>query len=424
MNRKILVVDESRLIREYLKARLEGFGFEVHLAQTGFEGNLKIRRELPSLIIMDYFLSRMSCTEVLKNKLADPNARDIPVIMLATKLTRDRLLELAKFKIQKFFSKPIKIDSLISAISEILDVELEIDDTPCIIDVHFNDGILFVEVARGLNAEKIDLLPYKITEILKLYQVAVPKILIMMTDLQLGPADNVKLGGFLASIRQTTGTPLAGIRILTTSQEVKDLVASIPEFSGLEVAEDITSAMDGLLGVKVSDFIEEGLNTVKQDILRAAEPLKEQRDEGIGFHFQEDRHTESNDEPTGELWRGTTIAVVDDDPVIRQLVKTAFERLGSRVRDYENGRVFLDDLDGDRPDLILLDLMMPEADGFVVMSELVKRSIQIPIIVLSALSKKETVVRARKAGVMSYLIKPIKPELILAKTAEVLRSNF
>ena len=174
MGKKILVIDESTLIQEYMRQKLETFGFEVVVAQTGFEGNLKVRSELPDLIIMDYFLSRVSSTELLANKMADPNASRIPVIMLANQLTRERVLEVARFKIRKFFSKPIKIDSVVMAISEILGVELKIDETPCIIDVHFNDGILFIEVARGLNAEKIDLLPYKIKEILKLYEVTVP----------------------------------------------------------------------------------------------------------------------------------------------------------------------------------------------------------------------------------------------------------
>ena len=120
MDKKILVIDESGLIRDYLTQKLEAFGFEVIAAQNGFEGNLKARSELPDLIIMDYFLSRVSSTDLLNNKLQDPNAKDIPVIMLASQLTRERVLALARFKIHKFFSKPIKIDSLGKAIGVVL----------------------------------------------------------------------------------------------------------------------------------------------------------------------------------------------------------------------------------------------------------------------------------------------------------------
>ena len=117
------------------------------------------------------------------------------------------------------------------------------------------------------------------------------------------------------------------------------------------------------------------------------------------------------------------ILVVDDDKVIRTLIKTTFSKLGCEIEEHENGKVFLDSLTDqeDWPHLIFLDLMMPEADGFTVMTTMREKEIEIPIIVLSALSKKETVVKAVKSGVLTYLIKPIKPAQILTKTAEVLK---
>ena len=192
----------------------------------------------------------------------------------------------------------------------------------------------------------------------------------------------------------------------------------MPEYESLEIAEDITRAMDGLIGVKVSDFIEEGLATVKQDLLQADATA---RDSGLSIRMQLDGETEA---AASERLSEVTIAVVDDDEVICSLVSTTFSKLGCKVKEYENGRVFLDDLHDPLPSLVFLDLLMPETDGFTVLATVNEKSIEVPIVVLSALSKKETVVRVAKAGVKSYMIKPIKPEQILQKCVEVLKANF
>jgi DNA-binding response OmpR family regulator len=119
-----------------------------------------------------------------------------------------------------------------------------------------------------------------------------------------------------------------------------------------------------------------------------------------------------------------TVAVVDDDFVIREMVKAVLSDMGPSIREYENGAQFIQDPERNEFDLVFLDLMMPEMDGFQVMGQLKKEGSGVPIIVLSALSQRETVVKAMSLGVTSYLIKPLQPESVLNKTREVLRTNF
>ncbi len=68
--------------------------------------------------------------------------------------------------------------------------------------------------------------------------------------------------------------------------------------------------------------------------------------------------------------------------------------------------------------------MMPEMNGFEVLKVMKERQVKVPIIVLSALSKRESVVEALKFGVKSYVIKPLKPEWIRKKATEVLALSF
>ena len=277
-------------------------------------------------------------------------------------------------------------------------------------------------MARGLNSEKIDVLVYKIKEALEVYQASTPKVLVMMTDIRLDDTGEGKFHNLLSAIREGTGTPWKGMRLLTTSEEVKRILAATSEYAGLEAAEDVAHAMDGLLGVRVSDFIEEGLTTVKQDLLQAGQPTgRATGDSGLSIRLQIDSE---RDAAAASGFVDVTVAVVDDDEVIRSLVRTTFSRLGCRVKEYENGRLFLEDLADPAPDILFLDLMMPETDGFGVLAGLARGKIEVPVVVLSAHTQKETVVRVARAGVKSYMIKPIKPDQLVQKAREILRANF
>ena len=175
--KKILLIDDSILFRQYLANKLVENGFEVIEAGNGLEGALKLRNDMPDLVIMEYYLTRKSSVEILKEKMDNKNVVDVPVIMISTKIDREKILSVAQFNVKKFFSKPIKLDALLQTVSGFLQVKVEIDKSPCIIEAHFNDEILFIEIALGLNTEKIELLKFKITELAQLYGVASPKVL-------------------------------------------------------------------------------------------------------------------------------------------------------------------------------------------------------------------------------------------------------
>ena len=117
MKKKILIIDESKLVRDYLSLKLQEYNFDVVQAVNGLDGSIKIRNEMPQLIVMDYFLSRKSSEEILREKMENRNVADIPVIMTVSKVDRSNLVQLAKYNVKKIFSKPIKMDSFIRAVS-------------------------------------------------------------------------------------------------------------------------------------------------------------------------------------------------------------------------------------------------------------------------------------------------------------------
>ncbi len=418
--KKILVVDESTLFRDFLEQKLEEFGFEVVTAINGLDGSSKLRSETPDLLIMDYYLSRMPAVELLQKKAEDPNTDGIPVIMASNKIQRDQLVQVAKLGVKKVFTKPIRIDALVKTISELLGVSLNIDTTPCMIEAHFNEEILFVEVAHGLNREKIELLKYKIVELMELYESKSPKVLIIMSSVDVGQEDSIKLGSLLSNILDHTNANTNQVKILTNSDYVREFVGDRSDYTGIEVTNNLEQAMDGLLGKKADAFMDKESNTVGQEFFQTSAPKKD-GEETIDIQFQGDRSSEFD---LNTLGQAVTVAIVDDDFVIRELVKAVLTDTKFSIREYENGKQFVDDPEAETADLVFLDLMMPEMDGFQVMAEMKRQGRSVPIIVLSALSQRETVVKAFKNGVKSYIIKPLDPALVLTKAKEILKANF
>jgi DNA-binding response OmpR family regulator len=116
--------------------------------------------------------------------------------------------------------------------------------------------------------------------------------------------------------------------------------------------------------------------------------------------------------------------VVDDDFVIQEMVRNTFQRINAAVSTYSDGGEFLTAVETEAFSLVFLDLMMPHVGGFSVLKALQANRVEQPVIVLSAVSQRESVIRAFRMGVKSYLIKPLKPDDIFRKSLEILRANF
>jgi class 3 adenylate cyclase len=119
-------------------------------------------------------------------------------------------------------------------------------------------------------------------------------------------------------------------------------------------------------------------------------------------------------EPAGH---GARLLVVDDNKVNRLLLTRNLELQGHRVASAENGRIALEMLRRENFDLVLLDMEMPEIDGFQVLKELVADRLlrDLPVIVTSSLEGIDNVVRCIELGAEDYLTKPVNPVLLKAR---------
>ena len=416
----VVIIDESPLLREYLRIKLSNAGLEVSVAINGLDGIAKIRTIVPDLVIIDYHLSRQSCIEVLKEKKKNPNTAPIPVIVTAQKIDQKKIIELVPFNVKKVFTKPIKIDTLFTTLSELLQIQFDLDETPSIVEAHVNDNILFIEIAQGLNREKLDLLRFKILELIDLYDIKIPKVIVMLSDMTLSFADATNLQKLLDTVLQASGAKTRHIRILTKDDFTRQFIAGRKEYDGIEVTANLHYALDGLLAEMDGsmEFGEKKAEIISEKVLQAETNIQGES-VMLKFGSEQTRKTLTLDEMKDRLG-DARIAAVDDDFIIQELLKTTFQQVGAIVDAYPEGESFLNSIGNKQYDLVFLDLLMPKIDGFKVLQELKARDIRLPIIVLSAVTQRESVIRAFQAGIKSYLIKPLKPMEILKKTMEVI----
>ncbi len=119
-----------------------------------------------------------------------------------------------------------------------------------------------------------------------------------------------------------------------------------------------------------------------------------------------------------------TILVVDDDPFVSEFVRMTLTRLGYAARIADNGMAGLACAMKERPDAILLDLVMPELDGFEFLKHRHKMPEveAIPVLVMSASHTRTDVNRALALGACGYITKPVTEESLAKRLGKVVPS--
>jgi DNA-binding response OmpR family regulator len=120
------------------------------------------------------------------------------------------------------------------------------------------------------------------------------------------------------------------------------------------------------------------------------------------------------------------ISIVDDEPDILKLVSLNLEKAGFKTKKFKDAETFLESLKKDRPSLIILDLMLPGADGMDICRELKRdeRFSSIPVIILTAKGDETDRVLGLETGADDYVIKPFSPKELTSRVKAVLRREI
>lgn len=401
------------MLREFLKEKFAAENITVEVAEAQRDALPKFLSVLPDLVIVNIENSVSDVEDFLAKKQADPNGKKVPVIVSGPVITHEEASDLVQYGVIKYFTRPIQFDLFFDSIGRVLHSAFAIDSTPCVLDMHLNHHIIFIEIAKGLNREKISLLKYKIADIIQKNNLTLPKLVLMMSDLSLSYVDGLNLELLLTNITEDRRVLRRNIKILSFDPFVSDFIEGHPLYEGIEVVQDLSKVITSLVD-SVSDSVE---NVISDKILASSDS---DVDESIGIRFFSDAETVGNN---GDLASAQpSIAIIDTDINVIAYLKRAVETIGE-VTAFGSGKEFLSKVAQEHFDIVITGMYMPDVTGLDILKFLIDRRINLPVIVYSNVVQKELIMQTLKLGASSYLIKPQPEEVIVQKVLEVLNAR-
>lgn len=414
--KQVLIINAAPMFREFVKEKLSSENVSVEIADGRLDAFSKMVRVIPDLIIIDVEESFEEVMDLLERKMSDPNAKKIPVIIAGPEMERAQISSLVQYGVVKYFSKPIKFDVFFEAIGKIIRANLSMDTTACVLEIHHNGNVIFVEIAQGLNREKISLLKYKISEMIDNYKIKDPKVIVMMTNLQLSFVDGINLELLLDTVLADNRIQSRNVKILSLDNYLNDFIDGHVEYIGVKVLKDLTSALGSIVGKgqangDATEIIADSILAGEDDDTTGSVDIRFGMESGEGDSMGTD----------GSL---LNIAIVDDDEVVRKILSQSFQSIGITTEVFESGVKFAQAIQTKSFDLAVLDIYMQGINGFDVLNQLRAREKPIPVIVYSQAVQREYVIQALSLGAKGYLAKPQKPEVILKKAMEILHDRI
>ena len=119
------------------------------------------------------------------------------------------------------------------------------------------------------------------------------------------------------------------------------------------------------------------------------------------------------------------IVVADDDPIVIKFLSAVFHDEGFEVRTAEDGEKALKVIKEARPDLVILDLVMPYHDGFEICRKMKSdaETAEVPVIILSMKEKEQDALRAFEAGADDYIRKPFNALELVARARKLMNNS-
>ena len=434
--KQVLLIDGSPVYEEFLTEKLTAEKIKVASALSGRDSFIKLLSLLPNLVIIDIQTSFADLFDFLEKKHNDPNAKSIPVILIGPTIERDKLAQLIRFGVIKYFTTPIKFDVFFETIGQVLKEPVYLDPTPCILDVHLNSNIIFVELAVGLNCEKLSLLRYKISELVDANNLVNPKIIVMLTNLELTFVDATNLEQLFDSVVANKSIDRKNIKILALDSIVKELIDGHPQYKGLEVVTNLSSVVGSLIdssnAADTTDLITDKILASDKNISEGGIEMRFSADLGSS---QEKNANSANSSGTansgtansgagsGASPDGIKIAIIDENANTRQLLQNALAKVDAEAHVFANGVDFISSLSKVKYNLLIIDLFLHGVSALAILQILKKKDIAIPTLIHSQPVQQDIIKQAILLGAKAFVQKPQAPEVVAKKAIDVINGK-
>ena len=389
----VLVIDDDPEVRYTIGQYLISKGYEVIFAENGETGIKLAISKQPFAITLDLLLPNKDGWSILKELKENFSTKDIPVILISIIGDKNLGYGLGAFE---YFVKPISAEKLLTAFSKLESLAKKRIQKIVIVD---DDELEFEKFKNEFKADNITIEYIQDSEFAfnKIAEVQ-PDLIIL--DLMMPKLDGITLSHKLKSNSKTKQIPI----IISTAKNLSE-----EELISLhEIVEDIT--------VKSKGHPLDVLKTVRDRI------KMQEVDE---FFTNDDSEPSSNsnllveEESIGDFFG--EVLIVDDDPDTLFTLNEMVQATGCKTHLAKSGMECLKILENIRPDLIMLDIMMPEMDGFQTLKNIRSNTdlTSIPIYAVTAkamVGDKEIIL---KHGFNDYIPKPVNSTIISSKIAQL-----
>ena len=413
--KKVLISDNYPLFRDFLKQKLSEEQIEIITTQENRDLYTKLITNLPNLLILDLSDDDSLDMEFLQKKLSDSNTANIPIIITGPQKDRSAIASLAKYGVIKYFEKPVQFDLLFKSIGNTIHTPIPIDTTPCVLDLHRNNKVIFIELALGLNREKLSLMRFKLSEMIESEKIENPKIVIMLTNLELSFVDGYNLEFLIDNVLSCPRVHNKNVKILSLSPFVKELLDGHPDYSEIEMSNNLSRVLNDLVDTSLSTNIPD---IITSQILTKTDIERMDKD-SMATRFSSDSIDKSIKKNAGTV---LNVAIIDSDESTLEISKNSFEQVGAICQCFTKGKQFIENYAEGKFDLIVLDVLLEDKTGLSLLQVLQKRPHSPPVIVYSQSLQKEIVVKVLSIGAKSYIVKPQKPNILVKKALAVLKN--
>ena len=408
--KKVLVIEDNELNMKLVRGLLtigKHDMIEAFDAETGIE---LARKHRPDLILMDIQLPGINGLEATQIIRSEPVLRHIPIVALTSYAMQGDDLKAKSAGCNGYITKPINVKTFLPTINKFFKTDAEqVGETA---DHNYKYRILIVD-DEPLN---VKLLSAKLSsdtyEVQKAYngQSALNIVSehppdIILLDIMMPGMDGYEVISRLKGDPATKHIPI----ILITALNGKD-----DKKRGLETGAD--------------EFLNKPVNTAElrtrvASLLRLKEYQEQinSRNKTIRLILRDEKEEETIEE---EPLKQTVLIVEDRDPDAR-LIQAYLSRLPCRVRRVSSGEKALSMANNENIDLILLDIMLPDLDGFEVCRRLKEndKTLPVQVVMMTSLNDMKNKIRGIELGTDDYLVKPINKDELRARVRALLKKK-
>jgi len=391
-NSHILVAEDNTANQQVAIGMLERLGCSVIVAANGTEALNLLERNRFDIIFMDCNMPEMDGYEATRKirSLHSSNS-GLPIIAMTANVQEGDRQKCMQAGMDDYLSKPLKLDRLRAKLQKWL------PDASSIIASDTVDGIPVINQSQSntgpIDEERINELKESVSGAFdKMVEAYVEDLPVLATSLE--DAINAK----------------DGPQVQHYAHSIK---GSSKNFGAVELA-DVAKEIESMARENQIQDLHTQLISIFEEVDRVIEYLNNMIKPEMHSISTEVRASEQIDR----------ILIADDDRSMRLALMNVLDSDGYELHEVENGKQAYDYCRKNMPDLVLLDAMMPEMDGFSACEKIrtLERGGHIPILIVTALDDEESVERAFKVGATDYLPKPVHFAVLRQRISRLLHA--